>query len=44
MKYVPSTLLFGTCGLLLAMVAAIAWIASPMRQIDDGRPPISPAV
>ena len=43
LKYVPLTLLFSACGLLLATVAAIAWIASPMRQIDDVRP-ISQAV
>jgi hypothetical protein len=43
LKYVPLTLLFSTCGLLLATVAAISWIASPMRQIDDVRP-ISQAV
>lgn len=43
LKYMPLPLLFSTCGLLLAMVAAIAWVASPMRRIDDG-PQISQAV
>jgi len=38
LKFVPLSLLFSASGLLLATVAAIAWIASPMRQIDDGRP------
>lgn len=38
LKFVSLPLLFSACGLLLATVAAIAWIASPMRQIDDGRP------
>ncbi|HZY17795.1 MAG TPA: MFS transporter [Ramlibacter sp.] len=38
LKHVPLTLLFSTCGLLLVALAVIAWIASPMRQIDDRRP------
>lgn len=38
LQYVPPTLLFTICGALLAAVAGIAWVASPMRRIDDGRP------
>lgn len=43
LKYMPLPLLFSTCGLLLAMVTAIAWFASPMRK-NDNKPPISQAV
>jgi MFS family permease len=35
LNYLSLTILFSTCGLLLAAVAATAWVASPVRGIDD---------
>lgn len=39
LHYVPLATLFSACGLLLVAVAAIAWVASPVRGIDDALRP-----
>lgn len=39
LKYVPLATLFTACGLLLVAVAAVAWVASPVRSIDDALKP-----
>jgi MFS family permease len=36
LNHVSLATLFSACGLLLAAVAATAWVASPVRSIDDG--------
>jgi len=39
LHYVPLATLFSACGLLLVAVAAVAWVASPVRRIDDALQP-----
>lgn len=39
LHYLPLATLFSACGLLLVAVAAIAWVASPVRRIDDALQP-----
>jgi hypothetical protein len=43
LNYLSLTILFSTCGLLLAAVAATAWVASPVRSIDDRLSVATPA-
>jgi len=38
LHHVPLAMLFSACGLMLATVAAVAWVASPVRRIDDRLP------
>ncbi|MCG2591800.1 MFS transporter [Ramlibacter sp. XY19] len=39
LHHVSLATLFSACGLLLVAVAAIAWVASPVRRIDDALQP-----